>query len=71
MYDQIWEELCLDSGKYNKGDPYPKIEFDFYIEGTSEKNVFCSNAGIQKQIEETLKINPERQVITYFYYKRI
>lgn len=74
MYDtdnDIWEDLELESGTYTKGDPMPNHNFDFYIRGLSEKNVYCSNDGIHRQILETLERNPNREKVIYFYYKRI
>lgn len=74
MYDNessIWEELELDSGTYVKGDPIPTREFNFYIRGLSEKNVYCSNDGIARQIKEAFERNPNREKVIYFYYKRI
>jgi hypothetical protein len=69
-YDSIWETLHLASGIYNVGDAYPNKDFDFYIEGVSETNVYCSNRGIEQQIKDSLNNNPEKQKIVYFYYKR-
>lgn len=69
--EEIWESLQLASNVYNVGDIFPEEKFDFYIEGVSEKNLYCSNAGIKTQIEESLKLNPNRQKIVYFFYKRI
>ncbi len=68
--EDIWEQLYLTSAIYNVGDTYPDREFDFYIRGISEKNVYCSNEGIKKQIEESLQLNPNRTKVVYFYYKR-
>lgn len=69
--EEIWESLQLASNVYNVGDEYPQENFDYYIKGASEKNLYCSNTGIITQIEESLKLNPNRQKIVYFFYKRI
>lgn len=69
--EEIWESLQIESNVYNVGDTFPEEKFDFYIEGVSEKNLYCSNTGIKTQIEESLKLNPNRQKIVYFFYKRI
>jgi len=69
--DELWEKLTLASGVYNVGDEYPQHEFDFYIKDISEKNDYCSNTGIARQIDNSLQQCPERNRIVYFYYTYI
>jgi hypothetical protein len=69
--EEIWEFLQIESNVYVVGEPYPEEKFDFYIEGVSEKNLYCSNEGIKTQIQESLKLNSNREKVVYFFYKRI
>ena len=69
--EETWESLEIASNTYIVGEPFPEEKFDFYIEGVSERNLYCSNKGIKTQIEESLKLNPNREKIVYFFYKRI
>lgn len=68
--EETWETLHITSGVYTVGTEYPYVNFDFYVNGVSEKNAYCSNNGIKRQIEESLRLNPERQKVVYFFYKR-
>lgn len=68
--DETWEMLHLASGTYTAGTPYPQVQFDFYIKNVSDRNLYCSNEGIEKQIKHCLGVNPDRQKVVYFYYKR-
>lgn len=70
-FEEIWEQIYLQSSTYNVGDPYPTKNFDFYIEGVTENNVYFSNEGIKKQIDTVLELNPDRKKLVYFYYERI
>lgn len=69
--EETWESLQLASNVYNVGDDYPQENFDFYIDGVSDKNLYCSNQGIKIQIQESLKLNPNRQKLVYFFYKKM
>jgi hypothetical protein len=73
MYDsdsEIWEQIYLESGIYEKGNPIPEVDFDFYIKNISETNIYCSNQGIKRQITEALERNPNREKVVYFYYRK-
>jgi hypothetical protein len=67
--EESWEQICLASGLHTTGEPYPVIDFDFYVEGVSEDNLYLSNKGIELQIKSSLELNPSRQKVVYFYYK--
>lgn len=67
--EESWEQIHLASGIYTAGEPYPAVDFDFYVEGVSEDNLYLSNKGIESQIKSTLEINPSREKVVYFYYK--
>ena len=49
-HEEIWESLQIDSKVYNVGDPLPEEKFDFYIQGASENNLYCSNLGIKNEL---------------------
>jgi len=67
--EESWEMLHLASGIYNVGDPLPDVDFHYHIVDVSERNAYCSNSGIERQIHDSLELNPDRKKVVYFYYK--
>lgn len=68
--EEAWEMLHLASSIHTVGSPVPTVNFDFHIEGVSEHNAYCSNEGIARQIKDAMELNPQRNHVVYFYYKR-